>query len=473
MILKKGSLVDKLTIYISMTILTIVIILSTIITVWLNNYLFNVTRNKFETETSIISEKVKGYVSLSEDSNLQDLQRTIDLVGKITDSKILIGDNLGYVYEVSSEDDSDKKYSSIGLSEENMKKLKNGECIEIKDGSFKEANYTYLAPVIDNGYFAGIISMSISIKYIMNFSMDIWKVVVLFVVILMILIIVINGVIVKKFVTTPIRDINITTQRFAKGEFEGKIEIKSNDEIGELGSSFNLMALSLAEVDRNRKAFISNVSHELRSPITSIKGFISGIIDGIIPKDKENYYLNIVYDEINRLSRLVDDLLDISALEDNKIKLNKVEIDINTLIEICLVKLENRIIEKDLHVEMIVEKKHQFVYADRDKIIQVLTNLLDNAIKYGDKSGCIKIEIKEKGPKIYISISNKGKLLSEEEKLKIWERFYKADKSRTNKESTGLGLSIVRLILTRHGEDIWVENKDEGVMFTFTLTKQS
>ena len=122
MILKKDSLVDKLTIYISMTILTIVVILSIIITVWLNNYLFNVTRNKFETETNIISEKVKGYVSLSEDSNLQDLQHTVDLVGKITDSKILIADNLGYVYAVSSEDDSDKKYSSIGLSEENMKK---------------------------------------------------------------------------------------------------------------------------------------------------------------------------------------------------------------------------------------------------------------------------------------------------------------------------------------------------------------
>ncbi|MCR4944922.1 MAG: HAMP domain-containing histidine kinase, partial [Clostridium sp.] len=210
---------------------------------------------------------------------------------------------------------------------------------------------------------------------------------------------------------------------------------------------------------------------ELRSPITSIRGFIAGILDGIIPIDKEKYYLSIVYDEVKRISRLVDDLLDISTLDDSNYILKKSEIDINGLIEICLVNKEAQIAERDLKVEVILNENHQFVYADRDRMIQVLTNLIDNAIKYSYSGEIIRIETSVKGKKVYVSIKNKGKGISEEELVRIWDRFYKSDSSRTNKESTGLGLSIVRTILSRHGEDIWVNSKDGETEFIFTLSK--
>jgi signal transduction histidine kinase len=231
------------------------------------------------------------------------------------------------------------------------------------------------------------------------------------------------------------------------------------------------MAESLEKVDKNRKEFISNVSHELRSPITSIKGFVAGILDGIIPKDKEDYYLKIVSGEIDRLSRLVGELLDISALENGKFNLKKTRLDINEVIKLCLGNLEGTIIEKDRRVEVLLDAEYQYVYADRDRIIQVLTNILDNALKYGKKGGYIKIDITNKGDKVNISIHNEGPELKKEELIKIWDRFYKADKSRTNKDSTGLGMPIVRLILTQHGEDIWVNNEKDGVTFTFTLQR--
>ena len=147
------------------------------------------------------------------------------------------------------------------------------------------------------------------------------------------------------------------------------------------------------------------------------------------------------------------------------------EIDINTLIKLCVVNKENRIVEKDLNVEVLLENEHQFVLIDRDRIIQVITNILDNAIKYSYQKGNIKIITKCKGDKIYVNIKNQGPTLSEGDMIKIWDRFYKVDKSRTNKESTGLGLPIVRSILTQHKEDIWVQNEKDGVSFTFTLTR--
>ena len=328
-----------------------------------------------------------------------------------------------------------------------------------------------MKPIFQEDYFGGILIVKVSTeiinKKIFNLIATIWLCI--FLAILMMLI----GIeyFTKKIIIQPINEINKVAKKIAVGEVDKRVSITSNDEIGDLAKSFNIMAESLNQIDANRKDFISNASHELRSPITSIRGFIAGIIDGIISKDKEEYYLNIVYDEIKRLSRLVDDLLDISTLDNSNYNLNKTEEDINGLIKICLASKEAKIEEKDLKVEVILENEHQFVFIDRDRIIQVIINLLDNAIKYSNSGETIKIETKVKGEKIYVSIENKGIKLSEEQLIKIWDRFYKSDSSRTNKESTGLGLSIVRTILSRHGEDIWVKSNNGETNFTFTLTR--
>lgn len=276
----------------------------------------------------------------------------------------------------------------------------------------------------------------------------------------------------KRILIKPLEEINNAAKQLSRGNIGKRVEINSDDEIGELAESFNIMASSLEEVDSKRREFISNVSHELRSPITSIKGFISGILDGVISKDQEYYYLNIVNDEVSRLARLVNELLDILAMESGKFKLNKVKLDINEIVALCILNLESKIKSKMIDVEFKFQDKNEYVIGDRDRLIQVVTNLIENAIKYGSESGKIKICTYTKSSKVYVSIFNSGSTLNKEDLINIWDRFYKLDKSRTNKISTGLGLAIVRLIIIQHGQCVWAKNiENEGVKFIFTLEK--
>ena len=186
--------------------------------------------------------------------------------------------------------------------------------------------------------------------------------------------------------------------------------------------------------------------------------------------DQEKYYLKLVYDEIQRLTRLVNDILDLSAMESGNFSVRLTELDLNEIVKLSIVRFETKINDKGLKVNVNLEEDHLYVAGDRDRLIQVITNLLDNAIKHCVDGGRINIQTRTKGKKAYFSIYNDGESLSYEDTKNIWDRFYKSDKSRTSKVSTGLGLPIARNIINQIGEDIWVENIDEGVMFTFTLS---
>lgn len=443
-----------------------------ILSVCLKSYFIKTKRLELNKESYPISVAISNYLNLKENSGLINLQNIINVVADAIEGDIFIADNLGYIYAMSNKNYEDKKFSNIGVTQEEIDYLKEGNIIEknrVNDEGKKE--FIYIKGIFQEDYFCGIEEMIIPRDGVYEGLIEVFLIIWISIIVTIVVILMIIKNVIKKMVIIPINEMNMVAKKLATGEVNNRIEVKTNDEIGMLAQSFNVMADSLEKTDRTRKDFISNISHELRSPITSIKGFITGILDGVIPKDKENYYLNIVSDEINRLSRLVDDLLDIAALENNNYKFNKMEIDINTLIKLCVVNKENRIVEKDLNVEVLLENEHQFVLIDRDRIIQVITNILDNAIKYSYQKGNIKIITKCKGDKIYVNIKNQGPTLSEEDMIKIWDRFYKVDKSRTNKESTGLGLPIVRSILTQHKEDIWVQNEKDGVSFTFTLTR--
>ena len=185
---------------------------------------------------------------------------------------------------------------------------------------------------------------------------------------------------------------------------------------------------------------------------------------------KEKYYLKIVYDEIQRLTRLVNDLLDLSAMESGKFSFKLTELDINEIVKVCIRRFETKIDDKGLKVNVTLEGDHLYAAGDRDRLIQVITNLVDNSIKHCPDNGNIRIQTKSKGKKVHVSVYNDGTPIPEGDIKYIWDRFYKGDKSRTNKVSTGLGLPIVRNIITQFGEDIWVENKGQGVLFTFTLS---
>lgn len=271
--------------------------------------------------------------------------------------------------------------------------------------------------------------------------------------------------------TRPLKQINNAAKIIAGGEFKNRLVVSSQDEIGQLADSFNQMVDDLQKLEEMRQGFIANVSHELRTPMTSIRGFIEGILDGTIPPERQNNYLLIVRDETNRLNRLVNDLLDLAKMEAGEITLNIKPFDINELIRLCVIKHETLITSKNLDIEAKFENENLLVNADRDSIERVIINLLHNAVKFSNENGRIILETAKNKDKILISIKDNGVGIDESEQKRVWDRFYKSDKSRgKDKTGTGLGLAIVKNIINEHKQDIWVESEiGFGTKFTFTL----
>lgn len=444
----------------------VLIFLGSIITILFNKNYHSTKLSNLEKQMGIIGNSINNYLN-QQDGSYSQLKEIIKMACISTNTEAIITDRLGYVYLVNGEDYQDLMYSKIKLNTESL-----SSNIEFKKEVFKTDNASikgYVKAIYEDGEIDGYMIMVMQNESERNFNMFIiWITVIIEIIISAIVIkIVTNQIIIR-----PIDNINNVAKRLAKGEVEKRVVVNCNNEIGELAESFNMMAESLEKSDTKRREFISNVSHELRSPITSIKGFIGGILDGVIPRDRENYYLKIVYDEVDRLARLVNDLLDMSAMESGKFNLAITEFDINQVISLCILNLEHKIQEKGLNVKATFHNNRAYVLGDRDRIIQVVTNIIENSIKYSNDDGEIKIDVYSKGEKIYVDIFNSGECIEEKELNKIWDRFYKSDKSRTNKLSTGLGLPIVRSILSQHNEDIWVKNiEGKGVSFIFTLKK--
>ena len=280
-------------------------------------------------------------------------------------------------------------------------------------------------------------------------------------------------IVLSKRVTDPIKEISKAAKKLASGDFSKRVRLTSDDEIGQLADTFNEMADSLENLEDMRKNFVSDVSHELRTPMTTITGFVEGILDETIPPEKQKFYLKIVLDESKRLSKLVNDLLDISRISSDQKPLELTQFDINELIRISVIGFESRFNEKKLEVNAYFEHENEMVTAEKDSIKRVVTNLLDNAIKFSYEKGTIDIRTTVKGNKVFVSVRNTGIGISEENRKSIFERFFKQDKSRSvNKSGVGLGLYLVKSIMKKHGESISVEStENEYAEFTFTLKK--
>lgn len=465
--MKCVSLLQKL-IMTFIIILTIVLVsLAWLLSIWFRMTYFDEKRTQFEHEGEYISRVIKIYDIDKSKMQLDKLQAIVDMSSTSANADIIVLDKFYHISVCSKIEDNIVVEDKPNISDKDMKLLSSGKPVE-----YINDYYTYIYPVLTNDEFKGYIVMTAPLSTISKQLHRIYLIVWVSALGAMIFASVVLSLVSKKILINPLAEINNAAKRFANGEVNKRVYIKSKDEIGELANSFNIMAESLEKVENNRRDFISNVSHELRSPITSIKGFIAGIIDGVIPKDKEGYYLDIVYSEIKRLTRLINDLLDLSAIESGKLKFNITKVDINELIRICVINREQNIREKQIKLKIDLHDENCYVKADEDRTMQVVTNLLDNAIKYCGSSGVIRIGTYYKGSKVYVQIYNNGPKISDEDIRNIWNRFYKSDKSRTNKVSTGLGLPIVRMILVQQGEEVWVKNEsDIGVTFTFSLTK--
>ncbi len=269
----------------------------------------------------------------------------------------------------------------------------------------------------------------------------------------------------------PLRQMAEATRRFAVGDFSCKIPVRGKDETAELAEALNHMAISLSSLEDMRRSFVGNVSHELKTPMTTIAGFIDGILDGTIPPDQQKKYLVLVSGEVKRLSRLVRTMLDLSRIDSGELKLNPAKFDLTDAACKILLSFEQRIEEKNISIEGLEDCSPAEVTADPDLISQVMYNLVDNAVKFTNDGGHIRITIQAMDGKIYYIIRNSGAGIPPEEMPQVFERFYKTDKSRSlDRTGVGLGLYIVKNVINLHKGEIAVRSaQGEFTEFSFWL----
>lgn len=470
----KKSVFSKLILTFVIIIAVSFVIVATFLSLWFERYFFEQRRGQLIAVAQSIGNLSAESLNGNNNVTTNQIEHQITTIGYYLSTDIWLSDTYGYIYAVS---ENKAKNNVIGnqILTKDLEELRLGHTIE-KKGEYANGNpasiHTFEVPIIVKNSFMGAVIFHTEINQIREPLNVVYEIIWFSAIFAIIVSWIIIYYFSQKIIIKPLAQINYVADKISKGDVEKRVSIDSDDEIGELANSFNSMADSIEQVEKQRREFISNVSHEIRSPITSIKGFIGGIIDGVIPKEKEQYYLSVTYDEIQRLTRLVNDLLDLSAIESGQFKLRIEKVDINEIIRINVIKFETKIKAKKLKVDVCLQDDKLFVAADKDRLVQVVTNLIDNAIKYVEESGNVKITTKVKGQKVLVSIFNDGPCIPENDIKYIWERFYKVDKARSSKVSTGLGLSIVRSILSQLGEDISVENKSpKGVMFTFTLKR--
>ena len=277
----------------------------------------------------------------------------------------------------------------------------------------------------------------------------------------------------SKRMARPLDEMAAASRKFARGDFSVRVKQVEDptDEMGALIESFNKMADSLEKAEERRSEFIANISHELRTPMTTISGFADGILDGTIPREEEQKYLRSISNETMRLSRLVREMLDASRMRNRAADPSKRTVfDLTELVLQTMLSFESRATKKGLDVDPQLPENHILVRADRDGITQVIYNLIDNAVKFADKGSCITIRLYKDDGKAYVSIRDRGETIPPDDLPFIFDRFHKSDRSRSlDKNGVGLGLYLVKEIINSHDEDIAVQSENGVTEFVFTL----
>lgn len=274
--------------------------------------------------------------------------------------------------------------------------------------------------------------------------------------------------------TKPLNTVRKAAVAFGHGDLTARVVVDAShpEEIQELALAFNNMAESLQKSEYRRQEFVANVSHELKTPMTTIAGFADGILDGTIPPERQNHYLQLISDETKRLNRLVRSMLDASRLQEQAgiAEEKKTRFDMSECAGQVLLSFEQKITAKNLDVQVDFPDLPVYTRAQQDQIVQVVYNLLENAVKFCPDGGILELKLHTGGNKIYVSIANSGQTIPPEELPLVFDRFHKLDKSRSeNRDSWGLGLYIVKTIIGAHGENISVASRDNRTAFTFTL----
>jgi signal transduction histidine kinase len=345
---------------------------------------------------------------------------------------------------------------------------------EMLEGVFDTPHFFYAEPVFTNdGYVCGTVFacassatrddlMSVMVKAIVIASL--WVMLAALVAVY----------IITERIIGPLKDMSRMAKEFAAGNYDARVKARGKDEVAQLAVAFNNMAASISKLELMRNTFVANVSHDLRTPMTTISGFIDNILSGAIPADRRDHYLELIRTEVQRLARLVNSLLDISRIQAGDRKFDFRSFDICEMARRILFSFEAKIDGKRLDVAFACDADRMYVHADHDAIYQILYNLCDNAVKFSRENGKLEITLTAAEGCVTVSVYNEGEGIAAEDLPFVFERFYKGDKSRgLDKSGAGLGLFIAKTIMDAHNEKIWVESEQgKFCRFSFRLPRK-
>lgn len=419
--------------------------------------------------TEIASHYANNYYNGS--MELTELHRHLETLSHYLNTKIKVIDPSGRIIIDSANAaayDSDTFVTGFNINDFGSKYY----MINRFYNTFSENHLTVFAPITPAYRVRGYVLIHKPIQDIYTYSYELLRIVYITLLLIFLLAFVIL-LLFSLLIYRPIRKITSVADAYIDGDFSQKMNIHTHDELGHLAAVFDYMANELNTLEDDQRKFVSNVSHDFRSPLTSIKGYIEAILDGTIPYEMQNKYLNIILFETERLNKLTSSLLELNKFGSHgKTILYIKSFDINYIIRMTALAFEGICSEKHISIELILSGQTLFVTADMAKIQQVIYNLTDNAIKFSYPDSSITIETTEKNGKVFISVKDSGIGIPNDSLKKIWERFYKTDVSRgKDKRGTGLGLAIVKEIIQAHDENINViSTEGVGTEFIFTLS---
>ena len=459
-------------------LLAALLLIGTFFQFLVRDYLTENTMDTLRQQADTIATLAASYAGTDGDGlRTLEFQVNLDVAADVTGADTMIFDREGHVIR-SSGDLTLEDFSGMSISTEFIEAVDTlgeyhdtGRIPQLYDGSRNIA----AAPIrcVSSGDCLGIVLVSRpvdSISRVMSRISNIFLMVSLLVVLM--------AIIAMSFFAhqqgAPLRRMTQTAVAFGHGDLNARVPLDDSypEDVENLARAFNNMAQELQKSEYQRQEFLANVSHELKTPMTTISGYVDGILDGTIPPERQRHYLTIVSDETKRLSRLVRSMLDISRLQDQGgiPEEKKIHFDMEECAGQVLITFEQTINDKGLEVEVEMPEHPMYTRADPDAVTQVIYNLLDNAVKFCPKGGTLGLQIQEGGGKIYTSVSNSGATIPPEELPLVFDRFHKLDKSRSkNRDGWGLGLYIVKTLVCSHGEDISVTSQNGRTTFTFTM----
>ena len=436
-------------------------------------------KDRYETLDQVVgvTQRTAQYLvqqaELPEGDELDALSTKLEIIGESAEAYLFFTDNDGRVMIASSPD----KLESLTVPEEMMEKIDASDAdyyhvFGTLGGMLDGKSYITVSEMRnENGQPSGYLFLCSSGEQLTQFKQQFWSNFLLSACVMLLCASILTKILMRQL-TDPLQKVTDAAQRFGGGDLSVRVEgVEGEGEVADLARTFNRMADNIQMNDNSRGQFMGNIAHELRTPMTTIKGFVDGILDGTIPPEMQNHYLQLVSEETGRLARLIQNMLDLSKLESGEYQVNARMFNIwETLTGVALAA-EQRINDGMIELEGLTMDEKVLVYADPDLIHQVAYNLLDNAIKFTPAGGTIRFSVEKLGPEAEISIWNSGQGISPEALPYVFERFYKEDRSRgLHARGSGLGLNICKVLVNLSGGQIRVESQQgEWCRFVFTL----